>query len=209
LKKIFALVALVLMVGALWSPSQAQQEGFIGEIRMFGGNFAPRGWAMCEGQLLPIAQHQALFSVLGTTYGGDGRTTFALPDMRGRVTIHPGQGHGLTAHRLGQKGGQEQVTLTVNEMPSHTHTVKQTLQDVTAGKKTNDTAAGSLPQETKINPTQKPFSPAAASVQSAPGKKPAEISINATGGGQAHENMPPYVAINYIICLNGVYPSRN
>ena len=101
------------------------------------------------------------------------------------------------------------MTLTVNEMPSHAHTITHTLQDLSAGKKTNDTAAGSLPQATQINPAQKPASPAAATVQSAPSKLPAQISINASGGGQAHNNMPPYVAINYIICVNGVYPSRN
>lgn len=104
-------------------PSRSGQDGMIAEIRMFGGNFAPRTWAFCDGQLLPISQNQALFSLIGTIYGGDGRTTFALPDLRGRVAVHPGQGPGLSDYRVGQKGGSETNTLNVTQLPSHNHTI--------------------------------------------------------------------------------------
>ena len=126
------LLAIFLLMGATSNNSKSASpivessmsaEPFIGEISMFAGNFAPRGWAFCEGQLLPIAQNQSLFSILGTTYGGDGRTTFGLPDMRGRVSIHPGTGPGLTNYRLGNKGGSETTTLTTNQLPSHNHTI--------------------------------------------------------------------------------------
>jgi len=106
-------------------PSRNGLEPFIAEIIMFGGNFAPRGWAFCDGQLLPIAQNQALFSILGTTYGGDGRTTFALPDLRGRTAIHPGTGPGLSNRRLGERGGAETNTLTLPQLPTHTHTIRR------------------------------------------------------------------------------------
>ena len=102
-------------------PSRSQIEPFIAQISLFGGNFAPRGWALCDGQLLPISQNTALFSLLGTTYGGDGRTTFGLPDMRGRALLHAGSGPGLSTRRIGQEGGNERVTLSIGEMPSHNH----------------------------------------------------------------------------------------
>lgn len=168
-------------------------DPFIGEIRMFAGNFAPRGFALCDGQLLPIAQNTALFSLLGTTYGGDGRTTFALPDLRGRIPMHPGQGPGLSQHRLGEKGGQESVTLSETQLPSHTHTAHATEEASNKNKPGN-----ALWARKKIYDTE-PTSTVAMN----PG------AIGSTGGGQDHENKQPYLCINFIIALQGVFPSRN
>ena len=160
-------------------------DPFIGQIVMFGGNFAPRGWALCDGQLLPISQHSALFSILGTTYGGDGRTTFALPDLRGRNAMHPGTGAGLTPRVLGQRGGQESVTLTAAEMPSHHHGVVA----ATGG----------------VNPAGERFVESQQALNSV-------VVPNRTddvGGGQAHDNMAPYECVNFIIALVGTFPSRS
>jgi microcystin-dependent protein len=174
------------------------QEAMIGEIRMFAGNFAPRGWALCNGQLLSIAQNTALFSILGTTYGGDGRTTFALPDLRGRVPISAGQGPGLSDKRLGQQGGQETVTLTANEMPAHTHTAT-----INA-----DTSVAISDQPRNLIPARN----AAATPQygdKITGKlNDKTVSVENAGGNQPHENMPPYTTVNYIIALQGIFPSR-
>ncbi len=171
------------------------QDPFIGEIRMFAGNFAPRGWAFCDGQLLPIAQNTALFSLLGTTYGGDGRTTFALPDLRGRFPLHAGSGPGLTNRRLGEKAGAESHTLTTNQIPSHTH---RAWADSTVG-----VAGGpgdSLPARN------------AAGIPHY-GKNPnttlAPDFIESAGGNQPHSIMPPYTVVNFIIALQGIYPSRD
>jgi len=175
------------------------QDPFLGEIRMFAGNFAPRGWALCDGQLLPISNNTALFSLLGTTYGGDGRTTFALPDLRGRAPIHAGQGPGLTNKTLGQKGGEETVLLTVNQLPSHTHTAQINADSTVA---TSDIPKGALPARNAGSTPQYGNTPNTALSANS-------ISINTVGGNQAHPNMQPYITINYIIALQGIYPSRN
>ncbi|MCA9638552.1 MAG: phage tail protein [Myxococcales bacterium] len=163
-------------------------EPFLGQIMMFAGNFAPRGWALCDGQLLPISQNQALFSILGTTYGGDGRTTFALPDLRGRAPIHAGHGPGLSDYRLGQKGGAESVTLTVNQMPSHNHTLAMNGEGA-ATKQAGYLAASEIYGETAD--------------KSAPAN-----TISNAGGNQPVSNIQPYVVVNYIIALQGIFPSR-
>ena len=169
-------------------------EPFIAEIRIFAGNFAPRGWAFCNGQLLPIAQNTALFSIIGTTYGGDGRSTTALPDLQGRVPMHPGRGPGLTERRLGQRGGVETVTLSEEQMPNHTHTVR-----VTAGP-------GNRP-----GPANAIFGRALGGL---PYRPPESMVANAdqtlapAGGSQPHNNVAPYLTMNYIIALVGLYPSR-
>ena len=168
-------------------------EPFIGQIMMFGGNFAPRGWAFCDGQLLPISQNTALFSLLGTTYGGDGRTTFALPDLRGRTPIHSGHGPGLSDYRQGSKGGQETVTLTVNQMPSHNHVVKANLDEGTSDEVENNYLSNSS--------TPLYSSSADGNLNTS--------SVVHTGGGQAHSNMQPYLAIQYVIALQGIFPSRS
>ena len=173
-------------------------DPFIGEIIMFGGNFAPRSWAFCDGQLLPISQNTALFSILGTIYGGDGRTTFGLPEMRGRVAIHPGIGPGLSSYRLGQRGGLETVTLTANQMPSHTHTA---------------TLNAEVTPPTQANPSGAMLAGASIYGPSAPSPNRAlsadAVQVQNTGGSQAHTNIQPYLCVNYIIALQGVFPSRN
>lgn len=177
-------------------------DPFIGQIVMFGGNFAPRGWAFCNGQLLAIAQNSALFSILGTIYGGDGRTTFGLPELRGRAAVHAGgsSGPGLTNRPLGSRGGSQTNTLTTNNMPSHNHVATQRgeLALANSGDPTNKLAAISTSQVYTSNT-------AASEVNLAP----ESIVVSNTGGGQAVNNMQPYTAVNYIIALVGVFPSRN
>ncbi len=159
-------------------------EPFIGQVMMFGGNFAPRGWALCDGQLLSINSNSALFSILGTTYGGDGRTTFALPDLRGRVAIGPRTGPGLSNYNLGQSGGVEAVTLTTAQIPAHSHDL-EVQHPVTEG---TTAYAGAEEDNTQATGTE---------------------VTNSTGGGQSHENRQPYLVVNYIIALQGTYPSRS
>ncbi|MFQ5446960.1 MAG: phage tail protein [Saprospiraceae bacterium] len=161
---------------------------------MFAGNFAPRGWAFCDGQLLAINSNQSLFSILGTTYGGDGRTTFGLPDLRGRAPIHAGLGPGLSDYRLGNKGGQERVTLTAAQMPSHSHSLQ-------AHSGYGDTANPNGTVSAKTTSPAYKSTPPNATMNTA--------AVAQSGGGQAHENRQPYIAIHYIIALQGVYPSRN
>lgn len=176
-------------------------EPFLGQIIAFGGNFAPRGWAFCDGQLLPINQNQALFSILGTTYGGDGRTTFALPDLRGRSIVHPGHGPGLTSIRLGEKSGRENVTLTINEMPNHNHSV--TLHGETA-LADNAGAQGRMLSQTPNNPIY--ADPIAADNKTMAADSIGELSV---GGGVGFNIRNPYVGINVIIALQGTFPSRS
>jgi len=173
----------------------AGSDPFIGEVQWFAGNFAPRGWAECDGQLLQISQHTALFSILGTTYGGDGRVTFALPDARGRVLIHEGQGPGLTPRRLGERGGAETVTLTTNQIPNHSHTLR-----ASSGSATKSTPAGNVLASTGRTRLY----------DSSDSNVDMDVTaITAAGGGQAHNNMQPYNTLTCIIALVGVYPSRN
>lgn len=172
------------------------QEAFIGEIRMFAGNFEPRGWAFCDGRILSIAQNTALFSILGTTYGGDGRTTFALPDFRSRVAVGVGQGPGLSQVILGEKAGAETVTLNVNQMPSHSHTV-----NAVSSEGNQNSPTGNLPADTKT--LDKEYSNANANTTM-------KVSmINPAGGNQPFSVLQPFTGMNYIICLEGYYPSRN
>jgi len=179
-------------------------DPFIGEIIMFGGNFAPRGWAFCDGQLLPISSNSALFSILGTTYGGDGRTTFALPDLRGRVAVHDGSGPGLTPVRLGEKGGINDVTLTSQQMPSHNHT-----GTIKVGNDNGDSP------KAKGNVFGKNVGDGGTTYSDNPDYgdnnelHSGALAINNAGGGQSHTNMQPYQVVNYIIALQGVYPSRS
>ena len=168
-------------------------EPFLAEIRMVGFNFAPRGWAFCDGQILPINQNQSLYSLLGTTYGGDGRTSFALPDLRGRTPIHVGASNG-TLHTLGQKSGAESVTLSEAEMPRHRHVV----QGSSVAVDSNDPTGNLLGDNLGLI-YQQLFS--LVSMDSA--------MIPSVGGGQAHNNMQPYIAVNFCIALRGLFPSRN
>jgi microcystin-dependent protein len=170
-------------------------DPFVGEIRMFAGNFAPKGWALCNGQVLPISQNTALFSLLGTNYGGDGRTTFALPDLQERVPLHAGSGPGLSRYDLGERFGQASVALTLNEIPGHAHSLRAT-GSVTTG------AAGS---GVVLAPTS-----TGAPIYRTPGKLTSmdAASIAPVGGGQPHNNWQPYLVVNFIIALQGIFPPR-
>lgn len=171
-------------------------EPFLGQLLLVPYNFAPRGWAFCNGQILPIAQNTALFSLLGTTYGGNGQTTFALPDLRGRCALSAGQGPGLSSYDLGQVSGQETVTLTVNTMPAHNH-APLTIQ-ASAGTKLNAVPANNNLGGAMI------YTNAALDSTLTPGG-----STGNTGGSQPHNNMQPYLVLNYCIALEGIFPSRN
>ncbi|WP_284638157.1 phage tail protein [Paenibacillus silviterrae] len=164
-------------------------EPFIGEIRLFGNNYAPRGWMKCEGQILSINTNQALYSLLGATYGGDGQTTFALPDLRGRVAIH--NGNNVT---YGTKAGEATHTLTVNEMPQHTHMVSGS-----SNAADQISPAGNVWAATAINS----YAPAATLVPMSAG------AVSTSGGSQPHNNMQPYLAVTYCIAVQGIFPSRN
>ena len=199
-------------------------EGTIGEIRMFAGNFAPRSWAFCEGQLLPVAQNTALFSIIGITYGGDGRTTFALPDLRGRVPIGSGSGPGLSTYREGQKTGVETTTLTSRNLPPHHHmvTVDGTTNVLNAAvsiptindEATLDESDGNVLAVASSNNsvTTNIYGPSnAIDSNLAPFRASVTGNINTqnTGAGQSFNNLQPSLATYFIICLQGIYPSRS
>lgn len=173
-------------------------DPFIGEIKTVSFNFAPVGWAMCDGQLLPISQHNALFSLVGTTYGGDGRTTFGLPDLRGRYAMHPGTGPGLTPRSWGAKSGVEDNTLSINNMPSHNHS-GAIIASSDEGDRTD-------PTDAYLARPEEPVQPYAGSGGSA--LSSGSLQINDQGNGQAFTNMPPFLAVYHVIALVGVYPSR-
>jgi len=170
-------------------------DPFIAEIRIFAGNFAPRTWAFCNGQLLPIAQNSALFSLIGTTYGGDGRTTTALPNLQGRAPMHPGNGPGLTSRRLGERGGQALVTLSENQIPSHNHALSGTDAFANTPSPASARFSDSSPNKNYSAPDD--------------GEQLDSSAMANTGAGQAHNNMQPFQGLNFIICLAGLYPSRS
>ncbi len=179
-------------------------EPFLGQIILVGFNFAPRGWAFCNGQLLSIAQHSALFSLLGTTYGGDGRTTFGLPDLRGRCAVGMGQGPGLSNYTQGERAGQENVTLLQTQMPAHTHTL-----GASSAIGTVSDPADAVIANNQVTIERGKTIPASAFIQSGPTVAMNAQAIQTTGGNQAHENRQPYIAMNYVIALEGIFPSRN
>jgi microcystin-dependent protein len=168
-------------------------EPFVGEIRMFAGNFAPRGWAFCDGQLLAVSQNDALFSLLGTVYGGDGRTTFGLPELRGRIPIHAGAGPGLTPRQLGVRSGEENVTITQQTSAAHTHQ-----WGASGGAPQNTSPIGAL----VAKPTPLIFD------TGAPSSSMSSSMVDNTGGSRSHNNEMPFLCINFIIALVGIYPSR-
>ncbi|MEC7964574.1 MAG: tail fiber protein [Pseudomonadota bacterium] len=170
-------------------------EPFVGEIRMFAGNFAPRGWAFCDGQLLAVSQNDALFSLFGTIYGGDGRTTFGLPDMRGRIPLHQGTGPGLSPRRLGAKGGEENVTLTVNQLTSHSHDLNASKQSANQASPTGRVLATGVGVRFYREQAQD--------------VDMASTMVANTGGSRSHTNLMPALCVNFIVSLFGIYPSRH
>jgi microcystin-dependent protein len=171
-------------------------EPFVAEIRIFAGNFAIRNWAFCDGQLLPVAQNTALFSLVGTTYGGDGRTTFGLPNLQGRAPMHPGSGPGLTPRRLGEITGAETATLNESQIPSHNHTARGSSNPADSDTPANNVVArgGGRGANSYLN---------------ADNDVGATKLLQSTGDGQSHNNMQPYLAMYFIIALQGLYPSRS
>lgn len=169
-------------------------EAYIGNVRIFSFSFAPKGWAMCNGQLLQINQNQALFALLGTNYGGDGRTTFALPDLRGRAPLHFGNGPGLSTYMQGESTGAETVTLGVTQLPEHAHTLK-----VSANAASTPAPGGNV----LATPATKMFATASNTVAMN------SAAIASAGSSQPHENRQPYLTLNFCIALNGIFPSRN
>ncbi|MDQ3262848.1 MAG: tail fiber protein [Myxococcota bacterium] len=169
-------------------------QPYVGEIRIFAGNFAPAGWAFCDGQLMPIAENDVLFTLIGTTYGGDGQETFALPDLRGRVPVHMGQGPGISAYyQQGQMAGVESVTLSTQQIPTHTHT-----------------PAGSFNAGTLTDPNNGVWAASALNGYgtSAPDTNLSPQAVGPVGGSQPHDNMPPYLTVSFIISLFGIFPSQ-
>lgn len=191
-------------------------EGTIGEIRLFAGNFAPRGWQLCNGSLLPIANYEPAYVIITTMYGGDGITTFAVPDLSGRVPVHTGQGQGLPNVGIGQKGGAESHTLITTQIPNHVHGVA--LNNAASSKKLNvQTALGTVAKPvadsslaTRANTAAlNTYNSAAPDVVlNAGALSPVNVPSPVMGGSQPHENMQPFLALNYIICLEGIFPSR-
>ena len=200
-------------------------EPFIGQIIMFAGNFAPRDWAFCDGQLLQISENQSLYSILGTTYGGDGRTTFGLPDFRGRVPIGQGQGNGLTTRRMGEQIGIEDVTLSTAQMPIHSHAAETTISGSSVTAKLKASSAEGTTNVPLNNYLAKPSNIGLQSINMYDSSADIEMASDAieidlsavtanttsddTGGNSAHNNIQPSLVMNYIICVNGIYPSRS
>lgn len=171
-------------------------DPFVAEIRIFPFTFAPQGWARCDGQLLPLSQNTALFSLLGTTYGGDGKSNFALPDLQGRAPMHPGQGPGLSPHHLGEEGGTETVTLLASEIPAHSHTLRAY---------DGDPADSNVPAPTaSLGP-----STGGRLYQDSADTTLDPLALAPVGGGQPHNNMQPYLTLHFNIALQGVYPPRS
>jgi len=171
-------------------------EPFVGEVRMFGGNFAPAGWAFCQGQLIPISENETLFNLIGTTYGGDGQETFALPDLQGRVPMHQGQGPGISqSYVIGEKAGVETVTLTTNQIPVHNHAFVCSLDASASTDPTNQVIA----QSSQIHMF----------TQDVTNRQMNPKALTPQGGSQPHENLQPILCISFIISLFGVFPSQN
>lgn len=171
-------------------------DPFVAEIRIFPFNFAPKGWAFCDGQLMPLSQNTALFSLLGTTYGGDGKSTFALPDIQGNATMHPDQGPGLSLHDLGETGGSETVTLLESEMPAHQHAMRA--HDIDLAELNAPSANRSLAKSANSTAYVPPANFVAMSIQ----------ALTPAGGSLPHNNMMPYLTLNFCLALQGVFPPR-
>jgi microcystin-dependent protein len=178
-------------------------EPFIGEVRMFAGNFAPRGWAFCNGQLLSIAQNTALFSILGTTYGGDGQTTFALPNLQGRFPMHWGNGQGLSQRTLGELSGTESVTILTNQMPAHSHGIAANTSDGNT-----EGPAGAV-WARAVDGSGNPVSAYASGLNPPANTTMAPQAVSPTGGSQPLPVMNPFTCLSFIVALEGIFPSRS
>jgi microcystin-dependent protein len=189
-------------------PEAAADEPFIGEVRFKAFNFANRGWTNCDGQLLSISSNTALFSLLGTIYGGDGRTTFGIPDMKGRFLMHPGNGPGLSSHNLGQRGGSETINLTLDNLPNHSHTISNA--NLTSSIFTSEYSNVVLSNGNAIGLSfARTFSNQIPNVEMNPSSILVSASTTSIGDGTSVDNMPPYLALNCQIATVGLYPSRN
>ncbi len=206
--KLFCLLFIALLSTSI---SKAQEQPMLGEIRIFAGNFAPRGWAFCDGQLLDISQNTALYSLLGTTYGGDGRSTFGVPDLRGRAPIHEGRGPGLSYYPLGSHGGTETNVLNSQQMPSHSHQATGTITASNTNGTTNNPKDNVL-AVAKTNVTRTSivdsnvYSTIANTTMASGG---VNVAIGNTGNNQPVNNLSPFLTLNFIIATDGYYPSRN
>ena len=198
-RRIATTLLVVLGIVVAWGPVAHAAEPFIGQVQIFGFSFPPRGWAHCDGQILPISSYTALYSLLGTTYGGDGRTTFGLPDLRGRVSIHPGNGPGVDPIYWGQKGGYNSVILSVAQMPAHSHTA------TVRGAKDRGNQEVPTGNVWATKSRDRDYSDVAPDVDMMAGT----VVIGNAGAGQAHPNMQPSLGVSHIIALVGLYPSRN
>ncbi|WCN08584.1 phage tail protein [Marinomonas mediterranea] len=176
-------------------------DAFLGEIRIFAGTYAPKDWAFCNGQLLAVSQYSALFSLFGTVYGGDGRSSFGLPDMRGRIAMGQGQGAGLSYRHLGQRFGEEEVVLDISQIPSHNHPLQASTVNATSTTAINTVIAKA--EDDPSFPQFGLYSDQAVNTQLA------SDAVETTGADQSHDNMMPYLVTNYIVALKGNYPSRN
>ena len=195
-KSILGALALA-AVAAVPAAAQSPQDCFLGELRMFSGNYEPENWRFADGRILPIGQNTALFSIMGTTYGGDGRTTFALPDLRGRFPLGLGSGPGLTPRALGDVGGQEEVTQTVAEMAPHTHALLA-----------SSAPASHIRPQGRVLAKVNPIEPTNVYSPALPDVAMSSAAIGVAGSGIAQNNMPPFLGLNFIICVQGTFPSR-
>ena len=204
-------ILMLFIICAMSSIDGQAQDAYIGEVKLFAGNFAPRGWAFCDGQILPIDGNQALFSILGNSYGGDGRTTFGLPDMRGRVAVGPRTGPGLSTYREGNQGGTETNTLSTAQLPAHNHDaigiIKASNANATAKEPAGNYFASSIYAINRGNIVDVLSYGATSDVEM--NANAIEVRVGDTGSNQAANNRQPYLAMNYIICIQGIYPSRS
>jgi microcystin-dependent protein len=202
-------ILMLFVICAMSSFDGQAQDAFTGEVKLFAGNFAPRGWAFCDGQVMQITQNTALFSLLGNTYGGDGRSTFALPDLRGRVAVGPRTGPGLSTYREGNQGGSQTNTLNTSQLPSHSHTASGVIRASSAKATSKDPAGNYFASAIRVDGRNEIEVFSYTSSKNVDMNADAiNVTVGTTGSSTEFNNLQPFLAINYIICLNGIYPPR-